>query len=29
VGLSATSAVVTSIVWVVVLDGLFTVLLSG
>jgi phospholipid/cholesterol/gamma-HCH transport system permease protein len=29
VGLSATSAVVTSIVWIVVLDGLFTVLLSG
>ena len=28
VGLSATSAVVTSIVWIVVLDGLFTVLLS-
>jgi phospholipid/cholesterol/gamma-HCH transport system permease protein len=29
VGLSATSAVVTSIVWIVVLDGLFTVALSG
>jgi len=29
VGLSATSAVVTSIVWIVVLDGLFTVVLSG
>ncbi len=29
VGLSATSAVVTSIVWIVVLDGLFTVMLSG
>ena len=29
VGLSATSAVVTSIVWIVVLDGLFTVLLAG
>lgn len=29
VGLSATSAVVTSIVWIVVLDGLFTVILSG
>jgi phospholipid/cholesterol/gamma-HCH transport system permease protein len=28
VGLSATSAVVTSIVWIVVLDGLFTVALS-
>lgn len=28
VGLSATSAVVTSIVWIVVLDGLFAVLLS-
>jgi ABC-type transporter Mla maintaining outer membrane lipid asymmetry permease subunit MlaE len=27
--LSATSAVVTSIVWIVVLDGLFTVMLSG
>jgi phospholipid/cholesterol/gamma-HCH transport system permease protein len=29
VGLSATSAVVTGIVWIVVLDGLFTVVLSG
>lgn len=29
VGLSATSAVVTSIVWIVVLDGLFTVATSG
>jgi phospholipid/cholesterol/gamma-HCH transport system permease protein len=29
VGLSATSAVVTSIVWIVVLDGLFTVVLNG
>jgi len=29
VGLSATSAVVTSIVWVVLLDGIFTVVLSG
>jgi phospholipid/cholesterol/gamma-HCH transport system permease protein len=29
VGLSATSAVVTSIVWIVVLDGLFTIALSG
>jgi phospholipid/cholesterol/gamma-HCH transport system permease protein len=29
VGLSATSAVVTSIVWIVLLDGLFTVMLSG
>ncbi|NEV63796.1 STAS domain-containing protein [Thiorhodococcus minor] len=29
VGLSATSAVVTSIVWIVVLDGLFTVLISS
>jgi len=29
VGLSTTSAVVTSIVWIVVLDGLFAVLLSG
>lgn len=29
VGLSATSAVVTSIVWIVVLDGIFTVVLSG
>jgi phospholipid/cholesterol/gamma-HCH transport system permease protein len=29
VGLSATSAVVTSIVWIVLLDGLFTVALSG
>jgi len=29
VGLSATSAVVTSIVWIVVLDGMFTVALSG
>jgi phospholipid/cholesterol/gamma-HCH transport system permease protein len=29
VGLSATSAVVTSIVWIVVLDGLFTIMLNG
>ncbi|MCP5458301.1 MAG: ABC transporter permease [Gammaproteobacteria bacterium] len=29
VGLSATGAVVSSIVWIVVLDGLFTVILSG
>lgn len=29
VGLSATSAVVTSIVWIVVLDGIFTVMLNG
>jgi phospholipid/cholesterol/gamma-HCH transport system permease protein len=29
VGLSATSAVVTSIVWIVVLDGIFTVLVGG
>jgi phospholipid/cholesterol/gamma-HCH transport system permease protein len=29
VGLSATSAVVTSIVWIVVLDGIFTVLAGG
>ncbi|MBK1723880.1 ABC transporter permease [Thiocystis violacea] len=29
VGLSATSAVVTSIIWIVVLDGLFTVLLDA
>ena len=29
VGLSATSAVVTGIVWIVVLDGLFTLMLSG
>lgn len=29
VGLSATSAVVTSIIWIVVLDGLFTVLISS
>jgi phospholipid/cholesterol/gamma-HCH transport system permease protein len=28
VGLSATSAVVKSIVWIVVLDGIFTVLTS-
>lgn len=29
VGLAATSAVVTSIVWIVVLDGIFTVLVGG